>query len=100
MLDLSGARGRRFGGVGAAIPEPSTLVSVGRAPELARLLRLASPGNDPRVALVSGEAGTGKSLMARAIHMQSARAERPFAPGALADGCSACPLGIEPFFSC
>lgn len=30
MLDLTGARGRRFGGVGAAIPEPSTLVSVSR----------------------------------------------------------------------
>jgi beta-ribofuranosylaminobenzene 5'-phosphate synthase len=34
MLDLSGARGRRFGGVGAAIPEPSTLVSAGPAPAL------------------------------------------------------------------
>jgi beta-ribofuranosylaminobenzene 5'-phosphate synthase len=27
MLDLSGTRGRRFGGVGAAVPAPSTLVS-------------------------------------------------------------------------
>jgi tetratricopeptide (TPR) repeat protein len=67
-------------------------VMVGRGPELGRLLRLASPANDPRVALVSGEAGTGKTRLIQellsSVGLQtktlSARAEegamgRPFA---------------------
>jgi beta-ribofuranosylaminobenzene 5'-phosphate synthase len=34
MLDLSGSLGRRFGGIGAAVPEPSLLVSAAIAPTL------------------------------------------------------------------
>ena len=34
MLDLGGSLGRRFGGIGAAVPVPSVLVSARRAPAL------------------------------------------------------------------
>jgi beta-ribofuranosylaminobenzene 5'-phosphate synthase len=34
MLDLGGSLGRRFGGIGAAVPVPSVLVSARRAPTL------------------------------------------------------------------
>jgi beta-RFAP synthase len=34
MLDLTGTRGRRFGGVGAAVPEPSALISATPAASL------------------------------------------------------------------
>lgn len=34
MLDLGGSLGRRFGGIGAAVPVPSVLVSATRAPTL------------------------------------------------------------------
>jgi len=36
---------------------------VGRAPQLARLRTLAMTSGDPRVALVSGEAGSGKTRL-------------------------------------
>jgi predicted ATPase len=38
-------------------------VMVGRAPELARLRELATPSGDPAVALISGEAGIGKTRL-------------------------------------
>lgn len=34
MLDLRGALGRRFGGIGAAVPNPSLLIEAARAPSL------------------------------------------------------------------
>lgn len=34
MLDLRGGLGRRFGGIGAAVPNPSLLIEVARAPSL------------------------------------------------------------------
>ncbi len=44
--------------------------------ELKRQIEIAGPSNG-RV-LISGENGTGKELIARQIHFQSARSERPF----------------------
>ncbi len=61
---------------------------VGQCPAMRRLRQLietAGPTNS-RV-LIGGENGTGKELVARAIHMQSARAEHPF----VAVNCAAIP---------
>ena len=61
---------------------------VGQAPamqQLRQLIDTAGPTNS-RV-LVGGENGTGKELVARAIHVQSARADRPF----VAVNCAAIP---------
>ncbi|HLZ35426.1 MAG TPA: sigma-54 dependent transcriptional regulator [Nitrospira sp.] len=61
---------------------------VGQSPamqELRQLIETAGPTNS-RV-LIGGENGTGKELVARAIHVQSARADRPF----VAVNCAAIP---------
>jgi two-component system nitrogen regulation response regulator NtrX len=61
---------------------------VGNSPAMQRLLQLiavAGPTNS-RV-LISGENGTGKELVARAIHIRSSRRERPF----VAVNCAAIP---------
>lgn len=61
---------------------------VGHSPVMQRLRQLigtAGPTNS-RV-LIGGENGTGKELVARAIHMHSARAEHPF----VAVNCAAIP---------
>jgi len=54
---------------------------VGKSPpmlELRRLIELVSFGDVP--ALIVGETGTGKELVARAIHQLSPRANEPFMP--------------------
>jgi two-component system nitrogen regulation response regulator NtrX len=61
---------------------------VGQSPamqQLRQLIETAGPTNS-RV-LIGGENGTGKELVARAIHLQSARASRPF----VAVNCAAIP---------
>ena len=61
---------------------------VGESPamqQLRQLIQTAGPTNS-RV-LIGGENGTGKELVARAIHVQSARANRPF----VAVNCAAIP---------
>jgi two-component system nitrogen regulation response regulator NtrX len=61
---------------------------VGQSPamhQLRQLIETAGPTNS-RV-LIGGENGTGKELVARAIHLQSARADRPF----VAVNCAAIP---------
>ena len=61
---------------------------VGQSPVMQRLRQLigtAGPTNS-RV-LIGGENGTGKELVARAIHMQSVRADHPF----IAVNCAAIP---------
>lgn len=73
-----------LGGVGtrlAHLPQPVTLLPdvVGNAPaiqELSRMVRLVAP--HPATVLVLGETGTGKELVAKAVHRLSARSAKPF----------------------
>jgi Nif-specific regulatory protein/two-component system response regulator HydG len=52
---------------------------VTRDPKMTALLRLvAQIADSDATVLVRGETGTGKELIARALHMNSARAKRPF----------------------
>ncbi|MBI3610572.1 MAG: sigma-54-dependent Fis family transcriptional regulator [Nitrospirae bacterium] len=55
------------------------LVMVGESPSIRRLREMikTAGGSNSRV-LISGENGTGKELVARAIHFHSGRADRPF----------------------
>jgi two-component system response regulator PilR (NtrC family) len=70
------------------IEEPSLRGIIGRSPRMVELYKLIS-----RVALVdssiliTGESGTGKELVARTIHYNSARADKPF----VAINCGAIP---------
>jgi len=52
------------------------------------LIRQAAPG-DANI-LISGDSGTGKELVAKALHYNSPRAERPFVPV----NCAAVPAGL------
>src|SRR5574341_1694319 len=61
---------------------------VGAAPSMQRLRRLiATAGPTSGRVLISGENGTGKELVARAIHQQSPRRDHPF----VAVNCAAIP---------
>jgi PAS domain S-box-containing protein len=62
-------------------PLPPNLEIIGQSPQLAKLLSLlpdiaASEAN----VVVEGDSGTGKELIAKAIHYQSHRAQGPFVP--------------------
>ncbi len=72
-------------------PEASFAGIVGRSVALQRLLRQAevvAPTNAG--VLVLGETGTGKELVAQAIHNRSARRDRPF----IKVNCAAIPSGL------
>ncbi len=59
---------------------------IGASPEMTEVFRLMnSAAASPISILLQGETGTGKELIARAIHRMSARAEKPF----LAVNCAA-----------
>jgi DNA-binding NtrC family response regulator len=56
-------------------------VIVGSSPTMRRLLdHVAKVAATDANVLITGESGTGKELVARSIHAQSARRERPFMP--------------------
>ena len=62
-------------------PHAGTLGLVGRSPALLELgERLRVLGKSHATVLVRGETGTGKELIARALHRLSPRADRPFLP--------------------
>ncbi|HEV3467881.1 MAG TPA: sigma-54 dependent transcriptional regulator [Pyrinomonadaceae bacterium] len=61
---------------------------VGTSPALERVLKQARAVADtPATLLVTGENGTGKEVLARAVHEESARRDRPF----VAVSCAALP---------
>jgi transcriptional regulator with GAF, ATPase, and Fis domain len=61
---------------------------VGRDPKVLSLLEVVNRiADSPATVLVEGETGTGKELVARALHYHSARRERPF----VAINCAAIP---------
>jgi len=71
--------------------EPSFEEIVGRSPALQRVLRqveVVAP-TDSGV-IIQGETGTGKELIAQAIHNRSARRDRPF----IKVNCAAIPSGL------
>lgn len=60
-------------------------------PRLAKALRMALKGIDHDLpVLLNGETGTGKEVVARALHNQSQRADKPF----IAVNCAAIPEGL------
>jgi len=62
-------------------PHAESLGLVGRSPALLALgERLRLLGRSHATVLVRGETGTGKELIARALHRLSPRADRPFLP--------------------
>jgi len=66
-------------------------IMVGRSQALQEVVRLAetvAPTNS--TVLISGETGTGKELLARAIHERSARRDKPF----VRVNCAALPQGL------
>ncbi len=65
---------------------------VGNSPkaiEVFKLIRTCAE-NDVKIVLILGESGTGKQLVARAIHYHSARAEAPF----IETNCAAIPENL------
>jgi len=79
--DALGKRRRRLGGLqaaGAARLEEDPTIILGDSPPMRRVRDLvARAAAAPAAVLIHGEAGTGKSLAARAIHRQAARAPAP-----------------------
>jgi transcriptional regulator with GAF, ATPase, and Fis domain len=64
---------------------------VGTAPCLKAVLsRISKVASSDATVLITGETGTGKELVARAIHRRSARAHRPF----ISVNCSAIPRDL------
>jgi DNA-binding NtrC family response regulator len=70
----------------ADLEQPNAIV--GRSPEMVEIYKLIGQVSETDAAvLIQGETGTGKDLVARAIHDNSPRSERPF----LAVNCAAIP---------
>lgn len=69
----------------------STQNILGMSPQIQSIIRLIEQISDTNVnVLITGETGTGKELVAKAIHYDSSRAEKPF----VALNCAALPESI------
>jgi len=86
----------RTGGADVIAPSGAPFGMVGESPVMRCVLdRVARVAPTGATVLVTGETGTGKELVARAIHVGSPRARRPFVRvncGALAEGVVASEL--------
>jgi DNA-binding NtrC family response regulator len=79
---------RELGRLRRAVSGPGVAGILGRTPAMNRVFRLISRVAPTKASvLVTGETGTGKELVARAIHQLSPRADAPF----VAVNCSAIP---------
>ena len=97
MLDAAVARAcaaaetrRLLSGAGSErLAEPGVGGLVGKSPGIERIRAMVGriAASDFATVLVEGESGTGKEVVARAIHLQSARASKPF----LCVNCAALP---------
>jgi DNA-binding NtrC family response regulator len=74
---LAGERGGAPGAVGQDSRLPELVGGSEAMGELGRLIRLVAPRST--TVLIEGETGTGKEVVARALHRLSARAGKPFA---------------------
>lgn len=64
---------------------------VGSSPAMLKVFQtIKNVANSPSTVLISGETGTGKEIVARAIHFNSERASRPF----IKMNCAALPEGL------
>jgi DNA-binding NtrC family response regulator len=64
---------------------------VGQSPSMIKVFEaIKSVANSPSTVLISGETGTGKEIVARAIHHNSKRADKPF----VKMNCAALPEGL------
>jgi DNA-binding NtrC family response regulator len=82
------SRGEPPGEAAAPLQEAFQGVILGRGPKMIELYKLIGRVSDvDSTVLMLGESGTGKTLVARTIHLHSARSSRPF----LAINCGAIP---------
>ncbi|WP_405288005.1 sigma-54-dependent transcriptional regulator [Gaopeijia maritima] len=85
------SRERRAGGVAAASSAEESGSLVGSSPGMVEVYRtIARVAPTEAAVLLRGETGTGKELVARAIHRHSDRAEHPF----VAVNCTAVPENL------
>ncbi|MBO0858059.1 MAG: sigma-54-dependent Fis family transcriptional regulator [Chloracidobacterium sp.] len=78
---LASIKGRRGGSKKFCANTVDSLNLIGRAPKFAHELnKLAAIADCDASVVISGETGTGKEVIARAIHQLSSRSENPFIP--------------------
>ena len=96
IFDAAVERARRVSQTRRRIAEtetrPGRCSLVGGSPAMCRAREMIKQvaGNDATTILVEGETGTGKEVIAQAIHSRSARADRPF----LSVNCAALPESL------
>jgi DNA-binding NtrC family response regulator len=90
LEDLAEERSRRLRQAGRAADDPLCLL-MGSSGEMAEVVRqIGQVAASPLTVLVEGETGTGKELIARAIHNLSARRDRTL----VKVNCAAIPTGL------